>query len=159
MFEGQQRQAQDAKIHEIRSFPDVYSAVREGEKTFEIVESVDVSVGDQLHIREWDPRTCAFTGESALARVTFTQSAGPSLLQPGVTLCSFELLAKGALQTTAKPGSEAALLAGDPRIPGVDDPCPCCRGQIHKTPDQPPKTEPESKTTIELKPGLTHCRG
>lgn len=58
--------------HELKIWPEYFRPVIERRKTFEIrYNDRDFSVGDVLHLREWDPETREYTGAHATARVTY----------------------------------------------------------------------------------------
>ena len=69
--------------HELRTWPGYYHAVADGRKTFEIQRADrEFAVGDVLLLREYDPRTAAYTGRRLERKVTYILDAR-EFLQPG----------------------------------------------------------------------------
>jgi hypothetical protein len=63
--------AEDATTHELKTWPEYYSAVLEGTKTFEYRrDDRGFKVGDVLHLREWVPST-GYTGREMRRRVAY----------------------------------------------------------------------------------------
>jgi len=57
--------------HELKTWPDPFQAVIDGDKTYEIrVNDRLFAVGDELVLREWSPVTRSYTGRSATAIVS-----------------------------------------------------------------------------------------
>ncbi len=49
--------------HELKCWPEYFTAIQNGDKTFEIRKNDrDFKVGDVLHLREWDPKLEEYTG-------------------------------------------------------------------------------------------------
>ncbi|MCE6987470.1 ASCH/PUA domain-containing protein [Dyadobacter sp. CY323] len=62
-------------IHDLKTWPRPFEAVYSGLKTFEIrVNDRDFQDGDILHLREWDPGTEEYSGNSMMCRVTYILS-------------------------------------------------------------------------------------
>ncbi len=62
------------KMHGLKTWPDFFEAIVDGRKTFELrVNDRGFQTGDQLHLREWDPRKLAnsYTGRTFLVEVTY----------------------------------------------------------------------------------------
>ena len=58
--------------HELKSWPDYFAPILSGEKTFELrFNDRNFSVGDTLHLREFDDRAGKYTGRNIRKRVTF----------------------------------------------------------------------------------------
>jgi Domain of unknown function (DUF3850) len=67
----------EPKLHDLKSWPDYFSAVADGRKTFEVrKDDRDFIVGDYLRLREWDPQTKAYTGREVERKITYIFS-GP----------------------------------------------------------------------------------
>jgi len=57
-------------IHELKTLPSFFHAIRVGEKTFEIRKNDrNFEVGDRLQLKEWDGE--GFTGEEVFATVLY----------------------------------------------------------------------------------------
>lgn len=67
--------------HDLKTWPQFFSAVMEERKTFEIRRSHDrtFAVGDALRLREWDPATEEYTGRVALCVVVYVVTGAPFL--------------------------------------------------------------------------------
>lgn len=63
--------------HDLKCWPDPFQAVWDGLKTYEIrVNDRDYGVGDELTLREWDPKTETYTGREVSAYVTYMTRGG-----------------------------------------------------------------------------------
>ena len=60
-------------IHELKTWPEYFSAVMNGTKTFEFRSSFDLDfqVGDTLYLREWDQKTKEYSGRVLYADVPY----------------------------------------------------------------------------------------
>lgn len=57
-------------IHELKTLPEYFEAVRKGDKTFELRKNDrDFKVGDHLALNEWDGEK--YTGRALLAKITY----------------------------------------------------------------------------------------
>lgn len=57
-------------IHELKTLPEYFEAVRKGDKTFELRKNDrDFKVGDYLALNEWDGKK--YTGRALLAKITY----------------------------------------------------------------------------------------
>lgn len=79
--------------HELKIWPEYFSAVASGKKRFELRKNDrDFKVGDTLILSEFDPNKNAFTGNAKRVRVTYLL-AGPSFgLAEGFCILSFRRL-------------------------------------------------------------------
>lgn len=60
------------KTHELKTWPEYYNAVVDGEKTFEVrKDDRDYQVGDKLMLLEWDPVKETYTGSVTGVKVTY----------------------------------------------------------------------------------------
>jgi hypothetical protein len=60
------------KVHDLKTWPEYFQAVRRGDKTFEIRKNDrEYEVGDILRLREWEPRKEDYTGEMIYAYVSY----------------------------------------------------------------------------------------
>ena len=58
--------------HELKCWPKYFPAIWERRKNFEIRKNDrNFAVGDELHLREWDPATNEYTGARTTRRVTY----------------------------------------------------------------------------------------
>jgi len=63
--------------HELKIWPEYFKAVVEGRKTFELRKTDrPFAVGDTLNLREWDPVSESYTGQSASVIVTYLLRGG-----------------------------------------------------------------------------------
>lgn len=59
-------------IHELKILPEYYKAQVEGKKNFEIRKNDrNYKIGDKLVLKEYDPETNSFTGQSFVTEITF----------------------------------------------------------------------------------------
>jgi hypothetical protein len=59
------------QLHTLKTWPDQFTAVADGSKTFEIRrDDRGFAVGDLLRLAEWDPDTSRVTDRMVLRRVT-----------------------------------------------------------------------------------------
>ncbi|MGI1820044.1 DUF3850 domain-containing protein [Lactobacillus johnsonii] len=59
-------------IHELKILPEYYKAQVEGKKNFEIRKNdCNYKIGDKLVLKEYDPETNSFTGQSFVTEITF----------------------------------------------------------------------------------------
>ncbi len=69
--------------HDLKIWPEYFDLVTHRSKEFELRRADrPFAPGDQLRLREYDPKTCSYTGRVALSRVTSVLSDLPGL-QPG----------------------------------------------------------------------------
>lgn len=65
--------------HDVKSWPDFYSPVLSGEKTFELRnDDRHYKVGDILNLREFDDRSGKYTGRSLKKRITYVLTTSGS---------------------------------------------------------------------------------
>lgn len=58
--------------HELKILPEYFKAQKTGKKNFEIRKNDrDYKVGDKLVLKEYDPKTDSFTGQSFDTEITF----------------------------------------------------------------------------------------
>lgn len=59
-------------IHELKILPEYYNAQVEGKKNFEIRKNDrNYQIGDWIALKEYDPQTKEFTGQSFVAEITY----------------------------------------------------------------------------------------
>lgn len=60
------------KVHKLKILPEYYRAQIEGKKNFEIRKNDrNYQVGDWIALKEYDPETKDFTGQSFVAEITY----------------------------------------------------------------------------------------
>lgn len=65
-------------IHELKTWPEYYTAVDNGTKTFEIRKNDrDYKVGDRLWLKEYDPDKNSFTGKGSFHIITYILDKQP----------------------------------------------------------------------------------
>jgi hypothetical protein len=94
-----------ALVHDLKTWPVYFEQQLAGLKPFELrLDDRGYRVGDILWLREWDPRTQAYTGRELRVEVTFLLR-GSEHLAPGY-------VAMGTCRMpTATPADEPALEA------------------------------------------------
>lgn len=71
-------------IHELKTWPEHFSAVNDGSKAFELRQDDRwFEVGDILHLREWSPDSGDYTGRQCSRRVTYLLRGGQFGLTEG----------------------------------------------------------------------------
>jgi hypothetical protein len=79
-------------VHDLKTWPQYFQAVREGRKTFELRKwDRDYKEGDRLILREFDPLIDEFTGEAVRAIITYILT-GP-FAPVGMCLMSIKVVA------------------------------------------------------------------
>lgn len=74
--------------HELKCWPEFFVAILVGRKTFEIRRNDrDFHVGDVLWLREWDPVSVNYTGESVRRKIKYITDF-PSGLRDGYVCMS-----------------------------------------------------------------------
>jgi hypothetical protein len=72
------------KIHELKTWPDYYFRVFNGQKTFEVRKhDRDFTVGDRLILKEYDPATGLYTGNELARTITFILPGGAFGIEEG----------------------------------------------------------------------------
>lgn len=75
------------KVHELKTWPEFFDAVKRGEKTFEVrFNDRDYQVGDVLLLLEWDPASGRYTGQLVDKLVTYVCSGGKFGIEPGTVV-------------------------------------------------------------------------
>lgn len=60
------------KIHELKCWPDFFTPIADGSKTFDLrYNDRRFKVGDKLHLREYDDRKGTYTGREVTRRITY----------------------------------------------------------------------------------------
>jgi ASC-1-like (ASCH) protein len=78
--------------HSLKCWPEYYERVADGRKKLELrYNDRGFQTGDVLHLREWEPMTQGYTGQSLFARVT--EIVGQhATLSPGCVAMSIEVM-------------------------------------------------------------------
>lgn len=99
--------------HELKCWPEFYSAIESGEKNFEIRRADrNYQVGDILTLREWNQRTEAYTGRECQRRVTYILEKGRfGLLHDFLCMGVQPLTAESANQIINQQKAEIERLA------------------------------------------------
>jgi hypothetical protein len=75
--------------HDLKTWPEYYARVADGAKTFEVRKNDrDFSVGDFLALREFDPSTGEYTGNSMVKRVAYILHGGNFGIEKGYIVMS-----------------------------------------------------------------------
>ena len=70
--------------HELKCWPASFWDITTGKKTFDVRRwDRPYQVGDELHLREWDPSTQKYSGHNLTRRVTYLQMGGQFGVDPG----------------------------------------------------------------------------
>lgn len=85
-------------IHELKCWPEFFEPISEDRKTHDLRRAGDrnFQIGDLLRLREFDPRTQAYTGREQLVEVTYITSAqvpcalSNGALDPGYCILSIK---------------------------------------------------------------------
>src|SRR5688500_5918925 len=79
-------------IHDLKTWPGPFAAVRAGLKLHEIRRADrPFAEGDMLHLREWDPATEQYTGAEVRVHVTHVTAAGEWGLPPDLCVMSIAI--------------------------------------------------------------------
>jgi len=74
----------ERRVHELKTWPPYFAAVKRGEKPFEIRKNDrDYRVGDWLRLLEWLPAMECYTGEEHEAQITYMLDGGSFGLESG----------------------------------------------------------------------------
>jgi len=77
------------KEHVLKTWPIFFTAVWQGDKTFEIRKNDrDFQVGDILRLREWEPEDEVYTGREVRREVTHIMVTFADVLAPGYVVLS-----------------------------------------------------------------------
>lgn len=81
-------------VHELKTWPEQFADVKYGSKRFEIRKNDrNYHVGDILLLKEYDPETKLYSGNSCKVEVTFCMTTFPcKLVEEGSAVMSIKLL-------------------------------------------------------------------
>jgi hypothetical protein len=78
-------------IHELKCWPEFFSAVARKTKPFEVRKADRVyAVGDALVLREWDPATGLYTSQETARRVIYVLPGGQFGIESGYVVLGLE---------------------------------------------------------------------
>ncbi len=64
-------------VHELKTWPEQFQAIRNGSKTFDYRKNDrEFKSGDQLALREWDPKDEAYTGRTIYTDIGYMLHGG-----------------------------------------------------------------------------------
>ena len=67
-------------IHELKTHPEYFQAVYDGDKNFEVRPyDREFKVGDVLHLREWDPKSMTYSGRDIRVGVGYILHGYPGI--------------------------------------------------------------------------------
>ena len=89
---------------ELKSWPNFFNKIITGQKTHELRRSDDREflIGDQLLLKEFDPKNQTYTGREAVVEITYITAAlspcaySTEALKPGFCILSIKLIQKPA---------------------------------------------------------------
>lgn len=78
--------------HELKTWPEYFIQVGAGQKQFEVRkdDGRNFAIGDNLQLKEWDPKTEMYTGRLIRARVTYIYRG--EMVAPGHCILSIKKL-------------------------------------------------------------------
>jgi len=78
-------------VHDLKTWPGPFAAVREGLKTWEFrLDDRDYREGDTLRLHEWWPDTESYTGRVEVRRITWLLRGGSFGIPEGYVVMSIE---------------------------------------------------------------------
>lgn len=83
-----------ARSHELKIWPQHFADIASGLKRYEVRKNDRVfQLGDELHLREWDPEPATYTGRFCLVRIIHvTDSTSWDFIPNWITIFGIELL-------------------------------------------------------------------
>lgn len=79
------------KVHDLKTWPDVFQAVWDGDKTAEFRrDDRGFEVGDQLRLNEWNPETGLYTSRAVVATVSHVTHGGRFCIPAGHVILSMK---------------------------------------------------------------------
>lgn len=77
--------------HELKCWPEFFAPVNDGRKPFELrKDDRPYHVGDFLKLKEFDPKTEAFTGRICRREITYILNGGIFGLNPGYVILGLD---------------------------------------------------------------------
>lgn len=71
-------------VHELKTWPEYFEMIESGEKTFEVRKNDrDFQTGDTLFLREYNPTTESYTGQSMVKTVSYILHGGNFGIESG----------------------------------------------------------------------------
>jgi hypothetical protein len=108
------------RLHELKCWPDEFTAVMDGRKTNETRKTYDrdFRADDYLLLREWEPRHAVYTGSVALVRVRHVETLACGALPVGVCVMSIERVYPQEPALITEPKIPATITERDTAISG-----------------------------------------
>lgn len=77
--------------HELKTWPEYFNRIAIGQKKFEVRKNDrDFQVGDNLFLREYDPKSQSFSGGTFDVKVTYILYGGSFGIEPGYCVMGIE---------------------------------------------------------------------
>lgn len=81
-------------VHEVKVYPGVFRAAKQGLRTLEVLEDTGFAVGDELLYREWDAAEDDWTGDTCSSVIRIIARGPDDGLNRGTARLSVERLVK-----------------------------------------------------------------
>lgn len=81
-------------VHEVKVYPGVFRAAKQGLRTLEVLDDADFAVGDELIYREWDAAEGGWTGDTCSSLIKIIARGPDDGLNRGKARLSVERLIK-----------------------------------------------------------------
>lgn len=101
------------KVHELKVWPEYFTALTRGDKTFELrKDDRDFCINDILILKEWDPQTPEYTGRQGRYIITYivrnVENFGlmPGYAVLGIRRYDLSLVTDSDVQTEIKQDNE-----------------------------------------------------
>lgn len=114
------------RVHDLKTWPEFYDALLAGSKNFELRnDDRGFEVGDELCLREWNPRTEQYSGRKTARMVSYILEHHPDAgcaatfgLRPGYVILGLSALMGGAAAEIERLRAALTPFAGD-KMPGL----------------------------------------
>ena len=94
-------------VHELKTWPEFFKSVANGDKTFEIRrDDRDFRVGDLLLLREWDPVTSSYSGRELHRQIKYMTERGNPWVKEGFVVLGLRA-ASDSLRESCSPGTKS----------------------------------------------------
>ena len=81
-------------VHEVKVYPGVFRAAKQGLRTLEVLDDTGFAVGDELVYREWDAAEGDWTGDTCSSLVRIVARGPDDGIDRGMARLSVERLIK-----------------------------------------------------------------